>query len=336
MQTGRFCLSVAIAWSATGLCRAAVTYDFTLGAGSSLTLADSLIQAVTSGGLIGDYDPETNPEGTRTKPGLFGRFGPTENVEVPTDVDLTAGGGLSVGVQGGFGATFDLAAGWIALSGYSSESVGEPSGGLDLTAHVLTPVFRTRNPDSLYLGGVTIPIPLGSARVLSLGARQLGPAAPGLLTELGAGRYDFTLALPVVITGEVEVLGNAVAVGPLPLVLPLSGSIVVDGANATLSARAAIEASDSRPLDLALPTIPLSLPTLLPPGETAALSLTLTVSELRSALAGESALVAAGVLVPEPTSLATWAVAVCLWRATSGRRRPRIEKPRDDRGAVRH
>src|SRR4051812_7529727 len=55
-------------------------YDFLIDpAGSPADVALD-ISAKTSGTLVGDYDPLANAAGTRTKPGVFGTFGATENV----------------------------------------------------------------------------------------------------------------------------------------------------------------------------------------------------------------------------------------------------------------
>ncbi len=49
--------------------------------------------ASTTGTLIGNYNQETNPTGTRTKPGIniFEPFGPTENLPVNVSLGLGLG-----------------------------------------------------------------------------------------------------------------------------------------------------------------------------------------------------------------------------------------------------
>ena len=55
-------------------------YDFNVVAPPSGISGNLAISARTQGTLVGNYDQTNNPTGTRTKPGLFGSFDPTENV----------------------------------------------------------------------------------------------------------------------------------------------------------------------------------------------------------------------------------------------------------------
>jgi hypothetical protein len=67
-------------------------YDFLMyPADSDLNVRVS-VQSFTSGTLVGNYNPNTNPTGTRTKPGIFSSFGPTENVPVPVEVNPSVEG----------------------------------------------------------------------------------------------------------------------------------------------------------------------------------------------------------------------------------------------------
>ncbi|MFX4717804.1 hypothetical protein ABTB07_23170, partial [Acinetobacter baumannii] len=65
------------------------------------------ISANTQGTLVGNYDPDTNPTGTRTKPGVFGSFGPTENVPVNVSIGAAIGGNINRQASGTFRATVD-------------------------------------------------------------------------------------------------------------------------------------------------------------------------------------------------------------------------------------
>jgi hypothetical protein len=67
-------------------------YDFNVVAPPSGISGNLAISARTQGTLVGNYDPDTNPNGTRTKPGLFGSFDPTENVPVEVRIGAAIGG----------------------------------------------------------------------------------------------------------------------------------------------------------------------------------------------------------------------------------------------------
>ena len=57
----------------------------------------------TSGTMIGNYDAAANPTGTRTKPGIFGSFGSTENLPVAVqDLSVAAEGQVATQTVGSF------------------------------------------------------------------------------------------------------------------------------------------------------------------------------------------------------------------------------------------
>src|SRR4051812_21226103 len=89
-------LAIVIASFARLSTSASTSYDFVLQPTSGLTTTSASATAKTSGTLIGDWDAVTNPTGTRTKPGLFGTFGDTENVAVPATINFATSGTPSI------------------------------------------------------------------------------------------------------------------------------------------------------------------------------------------------------------------------------------------------
>jgi hypothetical protein len=82
-------------------------YDFNVVAPPSGISGSLALSARTQGTLVGNYNPDTNPNGTRTKPGLFGPFGPTENVPVEVRIGAAIGGNINRQAGGTFRATVD-------------------------------------------------------------------------------------------------------------------------------------------------------------------------------------------------------------------------------------
>lgn len=277
-------------------------YDFTINPNLSGLDADINVGVSTAGTLIGNYDEVNNPTGTRTKPGLFGPFGPTENVPVETSLDLALVGSPNTRTSGAFRMEFDFNAGLIAMSDYSTDFLA--SGAESLTAEItlMTETFRTRNPTFLYLGGFPITIPVGQITLNSLTATQIG-IGPGTLTPIDATHFSFSVVPIVSIAGSVDVLGQTLDLPATPIPLLLSGELEVAGDTALITSVQPLEIINSTPLDQALPQIPLPLPTL-DPDNPANVLLDLILSEVGAELTGTLTTVANGRLVPEPASLA--------------------------------
>ena len=296
---------VVAAWGvalAAGWATGAVPVEFVLGPGSGVAFDSFGVTGQTSGWLIGNWDPESNPGGTRTKPGIFGSFGATENVAVPTEVDLIAGGTPATGLTGGLRMDLDPGAGVAEVAGLSAMGVGE--GAVGLSARVVFQAFRTRSPTSTFPGGVPVTLPLGSGVLRELLVVQVGRGL-GTLSELGADRDALAVPLLVELTGVVEALGNVLPFGPLVVPLGLVGEVSLDGTGgATLAGGGGIAVSTAQPVDVELPALPFGLPTVLPPGDVANVVFTLTLEQVAAALAGQLTLQAGGVVVPEPGGVA--------------------------------
>lgn len=275
-------------------------YAFEILPNQSGLQADIDVGFATAGTLIGNWNPDTNPSGTRTKPGLIGPFGEAENLPVNITLDAGLVGSPNTRAGGAFGMTFDMASGALSMSGLSTDLLKSGSEALTAELTLETETFRTRNPTFLYLGGIPITVPVGQVALNALNAVQVEAAAPGLLTPIEGNRYSFVVAPLVQLTGSAEVLGQVFDLPTTPVPLPLQGEVVFTGDSALLTAIQPIDFSNTTPVDLTLPETPLALPTF-DPDNPANVLLNLALSEISASLAGTLALAATGELVPEPS-----------------------------------
>ena len=270
----------------------AQSYDLSLTDASGID-GSIAVDVQTDGSMVGDWDPDTNPDGTRTKPGLFGSFGPTENVPVPTTAGLSIGDDLSAMSTGGFSLTIDPDADTMAFAGASLDLLGGSALTLPAEISLQFDTFRTRAPDSTFIGGFPVTFPLDDLSLTTLVFEQTEPA-DGVLMTTGPDEYTFSIAISGTISGEVEAMGAPIALPPTPFVLPLTGTITVDGDTATLASMTTIDQDSLKEPMTPLPAIPLPLPTILPPGSTANVVLNLTLESIAVSLMADLTLVAEG------------------------------------------
>ncbi|MBW7905041.1 MAG: hypothetical protein LC135_06675 [Phycisphaerae bacterium] len=314
---------VIAALTACGLGRAGGEYyEFTLDPAASALSAQFGLTFQTNGTLIGNWDAKTNPKGTRTKPGLFGPFGPTENEPVAVQIAAGVSGSPQSANTGGFSLSLNPPGGSLQLSDYSANLLAAGPVSLGAELSLLYETFRTRNPDSLYIAvpGVPFVLPIGEATLTELTAVQTSGVA-GLLTPSGPDLYDFAVAIPVSLSGRVNVLGSEFELPGLPAVLPLTGQISLKDDTARLVSQQAFDLGNSVPIGQKLPQLPLDLPTILPPGGTAHLLLNLVLEQIDVDFAGQLTTTANGVLIPEPGAAALlWLFPVALRLRTRARR----------------
>lgn len=261
------------------------SYDMALTDASGID-GSLMIGIDTTGSLIGDWDPDTNPTGTRTKPGIFGSFGATENLPVPSTVGLAIGDDLVAGSSGGFTLLLDAAGSQATVSGSVLDLLGGDSLALPADITLSFDSFRTRAPDSTFIGGFPITLPLGELSLTALLFTQTEPAA-GLLTPIGPGAWTVAFAIQGELTGEVDALGSPLELPPTPAVLPLAGTLTLAGGELVFSAAARLEQDSTQEPMTTLPPIPLPLPTILPAGSTANLVANLTLDELSVGFAAD-------------------------------------------------
>jgi hypothetical protein len=114
--------------------------------------------------------------------------------------------------------------------------------------------------------------------------QQTGPAAPGVLTPTPVnGVFDFSAIVPTDLSFDLNVLGNASSIGPVPFPLPIVGSLDLTGAQAVFTMIVSQTGSQTIPDPAPGQTIDdfaLDLPTVLPPGNVAHLLLDATIGQL--------------------------------------------------------
>jgi len=273
----------------------APSWTLTVDPAVSQTDGSSTVASDLAGFLIGDFDPETNPDGTSTLPGIFGGSG---NQPVDLTLDLAIGGPFAGGVSGGLQALGDPASGELTLSGLSLDLLSGSAPPLPLTVTVLFETFRTFNPDSLFPGGIPLEVPLGEATVSSLEALQIGAA---LVTATPAGKNSYTLAgeVSLLLFAEVSALGDVLLLPPVAVTVPLEASgITIDGkgvATLSLGFAFAVSEEDTGPFEEpVLDGVPFDLPTVFPPGDIAGVEFTATPESVSTSISLTIGLVASG------------------------------------------
>lgn len=279
--------------SGHGACADEVFYDCAIDNEASFLTQETLITAPFGGTLIGDYNAQSNPTGTQTRPGLFGGSG---NIPISYTASFELDGVVDSNPTGTFVAGLDLEALQVRISGLSFDLLGNSEGVLPATVNINYQTFRTFSPNSLFPGGVTIPVPIGDAVISELRAVQTGSGVFGLLTPQKDGSYLFTAAVPVELILSVEVLGTPVAESAAsPGVLPFSGRLVLTETGIVFTLAGAATDSQTQPIENgAFSDIPLALPTVLPTGGVANLLISGTVTQVTTATTLDTEIIAEG------------------------------------------
>jgi len=221
-----------------------------------------------NGTLIGNYDATTNPSGTQTRPGLFGGSG---NNPINFTSTIVGDVGFSVSPTGTF--TMELTPMGGSISGLELDLTGGIAQEFGITLNINYQTFRTFAPNSTFIGGFTIPIPLAGGEVSSVIVTQTGPA-PMIVGMPDAEGTPFMALVPVDIVLTAQFTGVPIGGKPQPAVLPLMGRYTVEGSAITISSSLSLpEETVNLPALPAIENQPLPLPTILPPGGTANLLL---------------------------------------------------------------
>jgi hypothetical protein len=280
----------------------AQSFNCTVNSQASTLSQTTTITAPFAGNLIGNYDATTNPTGTQTRPGVFGGSG---NQPIPYTASFVLDGDLNSNPLGSFVADVDAEVLQVSISGFSLDLLGASIGTLPATININYQTFRTFSPNSLFPGGVTIPVPIGDATISELQAFQNTEAVTGVLTPVKGGGYSFVAAVPVDLVLSAEVMGAPVAQKSIiPGVVPITGTVQFTPAGVSFSFSISSSDSQTQPVtDGAFTNQPLALPTVLPTGGTANLLISGTVTSVSTATALTATVVGTGVAQAVPGDL---------------------------------
>jgi hypothetical protein len=285
----------ALSFLALAVPSAAQNFDFVIDQTQSGSSVYADLETDLLGSVIGDYDAATNPGGTRTVNGIFGGSG-NEVVALSTTIDNLAT--FSGAPSGVFSMNLDPGTLSMSLSGTDVDILAGSSGTASVSVTLLFSTFRTYNPDSLYVGGIPVTIPLGNINVTGATAVQTGASMGGTLVPgAGANDYDFAAVVPVLMTLTADFNGVAIPIPPIDLSMPVTGLVTLTSSGATASAGFAFnnQTATNDPFPgFQLTNVPVSLPTILPPGFLANLLLTATVAAIDTDIQIDLNLVADG------------------------------------------
>jgi hypothetical protein len=273
MQFKKTGLSVHVAaCGAAGICSwaaaAGVNYDVTIVTSQSSIESDTSLSVPLSGTFMGDYDAVANPTGTKTIPGVFGGSG---NNPINYSASLVADGTFVTVPSGGFEMNIDTSTLSFTLGGLSLDFLSGDTAAIAATMNINYSTFHTQNPSAIFIGGFTIPIPLGEAVLTELSATQTGGSVPGVLVPAGKNTYTFATVVPVDLLATIEVAGQIFGGTPVPFVLPVAGSVAFGGETVVITLSGTNTFEESQPIDppVTFTDQPIDLPTVLPPGGTA-------------------------------------------------------------------
>ena len=268
----------------------AQSYQFSIEQSESSIQQSLDVSVPLNGILIGNYDAETNLDGTRTLPGLFGGSGNN-----PIDFSATAviTGSNSISPSGAFTLDIDPSGTSAIIDGFQMDVLGGDTATLSATFNLVYDTFRTVSPNGLFIGGIELPIPLGDIQLLSWTLEQIEPSTLTLV-ESPAG-IDLVGSVTFNTVFSFSLADQELVTDPLPFVLPLVGTLVESGETLELGFISDFDFDQPIPaIEEPIENVPLPIPTILPPGGTANLLLSATSSEGTTSGQWSSSVVAVG------------------------------------------
>lgn len=294
-RTG-FIAASLLGCTATAVSAGAIPWIIEPGQGSVTAFTSTT--SGSSGTLIGDWDEEANPDGTQTRPGFFGGSG---NVPISLAINQGLEGAGSFPVVGGFDLNIDIGLQLVAISDLQLESGAGSSLPLDNTLGMNYETFRSINPDSLYVGGIEIPIPLGSGELTSWSFSQKALAGGPLIEGESSGSWTFALPMVLTVTASGTLDGAPFGLPSTLLPVVLIGTYL-DGDDPVLQMEFSelLEANQVFDPPLPLPDVPLELPTIVPPGSFAGVLLSLAAESAGFSLGADAIVTARPDVVDVP------------------------------------
>jgi hypothetical protein len=181
-----------------------------------------------SGSLIGDWDAITNPDGTRTKPGVTGLFEPGENEPVPATPWLVHGDGFTSFLAGDFGFEVDAFFERVEVTTMALDVLGGADIDLPLASSLSHEAFRTKNPDATFPASTTAHADVAGGRLIELTFTQTGEAE-GTHVATGPFTAEFAVTVPGVISGSFAVAESTIVLPDVTADLRLDGQILNEG-----------------------------------------------------------------------------------------------------------
>ena len=267
--------------------------DFTIDSVASSTAGSLGTLTTTDGSLIGDFDADTNPGGTQTRPGFFGGSG---NNPIPVSLDISTDTVLDLNPAGAFGLDADTSALTFMMDGLMADLLNGETVVTTAGLELIFSTFNTVNPSSIYPGGIPLPVEIEAGELSTIMITQTGPMdAPGVLIPQLDNSWILAGAIPAQFTIAGSGFGGA-GFEPAPSVfmLPITGTYVIDGdggATVTISLDLAELSNTVDTTDLPpLPEFPFALPTL--GGDTASVLFSLALTSIAVNAEGSMNLVA--------------------------------------------
>ena len=226
-----------------------------------------------TGNLTGSHDPESNPDGTITIPGLWGGSGNQEipiNFDSGTSIDGTSNPSGSMSVEPFEDQELAI------VYGLSLDLLSESTIPVNLTVTLEYQSFHTENPTAVYPGGLPIELPIAEVSLDSCLIDQT-QSATGTWLSSGEGTFSLEASVPVLVTMQATYQGQSLPLPPVNAALAISGQMESTDAGPRLEVSFEIDAGEvvDLPVDDPLPAFPFSLPTIVPPGSFADVLITL-------------------------------------------------------------
>ncbi len=272
-------------------------YDFGINAQTSSMNGTLSATVPANGTFIGNYDETTNPTGTRTLNwDLFGRRpAPPTNISKTFTGTGSISGNPSTRPGGRYALEVNRATNRVTLSGFEADLLRDARPNFNMTVTITYQSFLTASPNYSYPFLVPLPIPLGQTTLTALSMQQV-LAVTGDMTPGGtAGTYTFTLEVPVVVTGAMDALGNAVDIPPTPQVVTMAGTVTLNDQTATASLSSQFSQEQEIVQDIPGPANqPFDFPPPLGTGDPAQVLVTATITSLSLSMTGTMSLPATG------------------------------------------
>ena len=241
------------------------------------------------GTLIGDYDEKTYPDGTMTRPGVWGGSG---NQPIDCSIEPMFGGDFGGQVNGVL--EIELVSDEVLALNAMSLSAFEKEQSIPLNIIFEYETFRSIAPDSLFVGGFPVEVPLGEGAITSL-AIDLPSAFDLSLKPLNVDEWTIYGEVPVIITTSFTIFETDTGPLPTPGILTLQGTLISAGGELIMQATSSWDVTETiEDPPFFFDNLPLELPTIIPPGDFAGVLLSVAADQATSTAIGMLEFTASG------------------------------------------